>query len=210
MAIGIDIDEVLFPLLAPHCEFLNKKYNIHLEESQFKTYDFWENLAYLDDGERVSKEQATEDFYEFIATPEFRKIKPYPDAVKAVSELKNLDFLVAITSRQNELKNHTKWQLGYFFPKVFSDVVFGNKYAKNNSPEISKQKLCKDNDVKLLFEDNLHYALEVSKNAQVILFDKPWNQNCPINVSNIYKVKDWLDAPIIAKALYRKYNLRYE
>lgn len=207
MAIGIDIDEVLFPLLAPHCRFLNRKYNIHLEESQFSTYDFWDNPAYLDHGKRVTQKQATDDYYEFIKTPEFKRIEPYSGAVEAVSQLKELDSLIAVTSRQNELKNHTEMQLDYFFPQAFSKIVLGNRYANNSEPEISKIKLCKDNNTWLLLEDQKHYALEVSKFASVLLLDKYWNQGMPWDIPNIYKITGLADAPVIAKALYKKYNL---
>jgi len=205
MTIGIDIDEVLFPLVPKICKFLNKKHGISLAEKDFLSYDFWENPAYRINGVQATKQQAIEDFYEFIKNPEFRKIRPYPGAVKAVFELKKIDRLVAITSRQTELQNHTKWQMGYFFPKAFSNISFGNKYSKNSGPSITKRQLCRSNWVYLLLEDNLEYALEVSKDISVILFRKPWNSKFDSgSCNNIHPVENLEQAVEIAKSIYAR------
>ena len=205
MAIGIDIDEVLFPLVPEICKFLNKKHGISLSEESFISYDFWENPSYKINGVQANKQQAIEDFYEFIINPEFRKIRPYPGAAKAVFELKKLDRLVAITSRQTELQNHTKWQLGYFFPKAFSNIAFGNNYAKNSGPVITKRQLCRSNWVYLHLEDNLKYALEVSRDNLVILFKKPWNSEFDSgSCNNIHPVENLGEAVKIVKSIYSR------
>jgi len=203
MAIGVDIDEVLFPLVPEMCKFLNKKHGLSLTEESFFSYDFWENLDYRINGVQATKQQAIEDFYEFITNHEFRKIRPYPGAAKAIFELKKLDCLIAITSRQDELQNHTKWQLGYFFPRAFADVVFGNHYSKNSGPSISKRQLCKENYVNLLLEDNLNYALEVAKDIPVILFRKSWNRGFNSrDCNNLHPVENLEEAVKIAKEIY--------
>lgn len=205
MAIGIDIDEVMFPLVPEICKFLNTKHSINLTEESFLNYDFWENPAYKINGIQATKKQAIEDCYEFTANHKFRKIRPCPGAAKAIFELKRLDNLIAITSRQTELKNHTKWQLGYFFPKAFSDIAFGNHYSKNSGPSITKRQLCRSNWVYLLLEDNLKYALEVSKDISVILFRKPWNSEFDSgSCNNIHPIENLEEAVKIAKNIYSR------
>jgi uncharacterized HAD superfamily protein len=203
MAIGIDLDGVVFPIVPAVCEFLNKKHLLNLKEEDFVNYNFWENLAYQINGVQATEQQAKDDFYEFIKTHEFRKIRPYSGAIKGVYELRKLDWIISVTSRQNELQNHTRWQLGYFAPKAFSDIVFGNHYSNNSSPSISKQQLCRDNNVCLLMEDNLDYALEVSQDIPVILFRKPYNEKFnTLEGSNIRIVPNWEEAVIAAKEIY--------
>lgn len=207
MPIGIDIDEVLFPLVRHICPFLNRKYGINLEESQFLSYRFEENPNYLINGVQATKHQAVDDFYEFIQTPEFKSIKPFPEAARAVYELKQLDWIIAVTSRQDELdlRDHTKWQLEHFFPKTFQDVVFGNQHAKNLSPSISKQQLCQENYVSLLLEDNLEYASAVSHDIPVILFRKFWNKDVDrMNAPNIHPVSGWDEVFPTAKSVLKK------
>lgn len=202
MAIGIDLDEVVFPLVSKECKFLNKKYGINMSEQDFPSYKFWENSSYRINGVQATKQQTIDDFYEFIQTPEFRKIKPCPGAVKAIIELNKLDSLVAITSRQHELKEHTQWQLGYFFSGAFQDVIFGNHYSKNLSPTKSKRQMCRENNISLLLEDNWDYAYDVSQDFPVILFNKPWNENR--DSARIIRVSGWKKAVAEAKKIYRK------
>lgn len=205
MAIGTDIDEVVFPLVRHECKFLNKKHNINLTEEDFTIYNFWEIPKYKINGVQATREQARDDFLEFSKTSDFRKIQPYGDARKAIFELSEIDFVVGVTSRQHELENHTRWQLGYYFRRAFSDVVFGNHHSSNSRPSVSKRELCKDNYIWLLFEDNLDYAKEVSADIPVILFKRPWNSSfVPTPGSNIHSVDNWEQAVPLAKKLYKR------
>ncbi|MDP1728657.1 MAG: HAD hydrolase-like protein [archaeon] len=204
MAIGIDLDEVVFPCVEYFCKFLNKKHNINFKYKEVLTYNLSENAPYKIKGIQATKEQSIEDFYEFIETPEFKAIQPYPDAIEAISELRKLDFIVGITSRQNELQEHTRWQLNHFSPNLFSAIYFGNAYSKDKSkPQISKRELCKDHYVSLLLEDNARYALDVSQDIPVILFRRPWNTWLE-RADDIYPVANWQEAVITAQKIYKK------
>jgi len=204
MTIGIDLDEVVFPLVPHFCKFLRRKYKINISPEDFLSYHFWENPAYSINGVQATKQQAVDDFYEFIQTLEFKEIQPYPEAKISLLELKNLDSLIAITSRQIELREHTRRQLDYFFPNTFQDVVFGNQYPKNLEQSISKKDLCLQNKVRLFFEDNWDYACEISENIPVILFDKPWNKNR--SKEKITRVNSWKEALEVARRFYTYLN----
>jgi uncharacterized HAD superfamily protein len=191
MAIGVDLDEVVWPLLKHHCLFLNKKYGKNLVESDFFSYLFPEVYG-------ATQERATEDFYEFTETEFFTSIKPFEGSFKGLKELKKLDNLVAVTSRQNYLQEHTRKEIQRYFPNTFSKIVFGNSFSKTGK-NISKRKLCDRENVWLLLEDIPNYALEVSKDIPVILFDKHWNKD--VQGENIIRAYGWRDATDIAREL---------
>ena len=204
MAIGIDVDEVIFPLAEPLCIYLNRKHGINLELNQFKSYNFWENPHYKILGVQATKQQAIDDFHEYSETEEFKSIQPYPLARDWILELRGIDRLVAITSRQNKIQEDTMFNLGHYFPRLFEKARFGNHLSKDGKPEFSKLEMCREEKVRLMIEDNSFYAKQLSQYIPVILIDKPWNQDLPIDAPNIYRVKEGLDASIIAKALLKR------
>jgi len=55
--------------------------------------------------------------------------------------------------------------------------------------EFSKLNLCRKSGAKLLIEDQIKYAEEVSEEIPVILLNKPWNKG--FKRSNVYRAKDW-------------------
>jgi len=191
MVIGVDLDEVVWPLLKHHCLFLNQKYNLNLKESDFYTYKFWDIYG-------VTREKAIEDFYEFTETEFFRSIKPFNDSFEGLKELKKLDELVGVTSRQDYLQEHTRKEIKKYFPNIFSKIIFGNSLSKTGV-NISKRDICDGENVWLLLEDMRTYALEVSKDIPVILFDKYWNKD--VEGDNIIRAYNWEDITNIAREL---------
>ena len=60
-----------------------------------------------------------------------------------------------------------------------------------NTKGKTKGELCKDLNVDLMIEDDPKYAEDCAlKGINVLLLDKPWNQNC-IEHENIIRVKNW-------------------
>ena len=168
MVIGVDCDEVIFPLIPHHCIFLNKKYNLNLDWKKFTSYNFWEHYG-------RTRGQAIDDFKDFTNTDEFMKVMPIEGAVEGIRELKKLDDLYIITSRTDELNDKTHKWLEEHFNGIFSGVVFGNIFSTSGRKKIQKRQLCNENNISLLLEDHYDYALDVSRDVPVILFDKPWN-----------------------------------
>lgn len=207
MVIGIDIDEVLFPLVHPICVFLSRKHGIRLEESQFVTYNFWENPYYKIKGLQATKQQAIDDFLEYTETQDFKEIKPYPGTLEAIRELKKLDSLVAITSRQNQLQEYTFQQLDFYFRREFLGVLFGNDFSKKGGEHLSKRGLCRTNPyglVWLMIEDNADYARELSQDVHVIVPSRTWNREfTQLQLKNIYPSNSWIETIDIAKKLNR-------
>jgi uncharacterized HAD superfamily protein len=198
MAIGIDCDEVIFPLLPNHCIFLNKKHGINLDWNNFTTYNFWEHY-------NGTREQAVQDFVEFTSTDEFMRTMPIPGSQEGVGELRKLDELYLITSRTDKLRDKTQEWLDTHFPNLFSRLVFGNAFSNGEHKKTSKRQLCHENGVGLLLEDHYDYALDVSQDIPVLLFDRPWNRKYSSeNPRNIIRVKSWNQSVAAAEYLYRR------
>ncbi|MGD2072686.1 MAG: hypothetical protein PVG65_04270 [Candidatus Thorarchaeota archaeon] len=182
MAIGVDIDEVLVPMLEYHCQFLNRKHGLNLTKKDFYSYNFWEVY-------NVTKKQAIEDFLEFAETEECEEMQPFLGALKGVDELKEFRELYVITSRQLGIKDMTDRWLDRHFPGRFSKRFFGNSYNLELGKTHSKLELCKKNNIEVMIEDSPKNASEVASEIPVVLFDKPWNQN--VNGELIYRVYGW-------------------
>ncbi|MEK6886165.1 MAG: hypothetical protein AABX17_04325 [Nanoarchaeota archaeon] len=195
MVIGVDCDEVIFPLLPSHCAFLNDKYALNLDWRKFTSYNFWEHYG-------KTRGQAVQDFIEFTSTDEFMKVMPIEGSQEGIRELKKLDKLYIITSRTDNLKDKTNNWLEQHFQGIFSGVVFGNIFSNNGRKKISKRQLCSENNISLLLEDHWDYALDVSQDIPVVLFDKPWNQDKKDNSGRIIRVYSWKEAIEEARKFY--------
>jgi len=182
MRIGIDCDEVLFPLVENLCPFLNKKYQLNLNQSSFTTYQFWEHY-------NSTRDKAIDDFLEFTDSSEFSEIAPIRGAVKSIDELKKFGELYLVTSRQHSLRDKTESWIHRYFSGKFSKIIFGNSFSKTGA-KISKRDICHENSINTLLEDLPDYAKEVSLEIPVILFDKPWNQSAEC-LPNILRVGNW-------------------
>jgi uncharacterized HAD superfamily protein len=196
MKIGIDCDEVIFPLLPNHCIFLNKKYGINLDWNKFTTYNFWEQY-------NGTKDQAVKDFEDFTATEEFMRTLPIEGSPEGVRELRKLGELYLITSRSDNLADKTREWLDKHFEGLFSKLVFGNTFSYGDSQKTPKRQLCRENNIKMLLEDHYDYALDVAQDIPVILFNRPWNAKyAQENRENITRVKNWEQAVKVAKFIY--------
>lgn len=197
MVIGVDCDEVIFPLLDNHCVFLNKKYSININPRMFSSYDFWRHYG-------ATREQAVGDFIEFTATDEFMNVSPIEGAQEGIRELRKLDELYIITSRTANIKDKTQTWLDKHFPGLFSEIYFTNVFSNGEYNRLTKRELCKNHHASLLLEDHLDYALDVSQDIPVILFDKPWNQKLQSPIPNVYKIRAWPEVLPVAKAILKK------
>lgn len=191
--IGVDLDEVLCPTLSQHCKFLNEKYSLKLKEDDFFSYEFYE--IYI-----VSQQQAINDFLKFTQTPLFNNLRPFPYAREFCFELKKLDDLCLITSRQNSLVNATNNFINTYFLGIFSKIAFGNLYSFNGERK-GKLQLCHENNCSLLIEDDPKHVIQVAKEIPVIMPRKPWNKK--IKETKMIKIAENLEEAVeIARKIH--------
>lgn len=181
MVIAIDVDEVLFPLKKEFYNYLNEKFIIDLDP-ETNNYDLAVEIG-------LSYETRTKLYYDFVEKGCFSFMKPLEGAVEGIKNLKKLDDLFAVTSRQNFTEKATKYNIEKYFPKMFSGICFGNYHNLSDQNRISKKELCDAMNAKLLIEDQLVHVRDLNSEIPVILFDKPWNQN--FEAENVYRAKNW-------------------
>lgn len=192
MAIGIDVDDVLFPFVPHFCRFLNWKYGLNLSEKDIHSYQMWKVY-------HVTMQQNLDDIGEFSETPAFRQITPYEHSIEGVKQLRELDSLLLITSRRIHFRKHTENQINYFFPGLFSSILLGNAFPQSGK-EVKKRELCNENSIWLMLEDCKSYALDISRDIPVIVPAKPWNLEA--HGSNIIRVSGmWKRIPEVAQEL---------
>ena len=182
MVIAIDIDEVLFPLKENFYRYINQRFNT--------SYD-WRNPHYelaielgKPYGERV------EIYFDFLKTETFRDAPPIPGSVPGIEKLARLEDLYAVTSRQDVLREDTERFLKKYFPGRFSGLEMGNHHNLAGEEETTKMEMCRKIGARLLIEDQLKYAIEVSRAIHVILFSQPWNLES-FKRKNIFYAQNW-------------------
>lgn len=193
MIIGVDIDEVLFPLKKTFYSYLNRRFNWDLD---------WRTPHYLFGADwGRSMEEGAILYAEFTDTLYFREMAPILGADEGMRALNGLSEEVwAITARANFLREATEESLERHFTKTFSGFEMGNHYNFRTGGAIfSKLELCAKRNVSLLVEDQVKYATELSKTIPVILFDRPWNQG--FGAENVYRAKSWGEIVNIAASL---------
>ena len=192
--IGVDCDEVLFPLKQPLYDFINELKGVNLKWRS-SNYDFGIELG-------LSYEERVGLYNTFVWANKLEEIKPYPNAFEGMKELKKYFDLVLITSRQNFVREKTEKSLEKYFPKIFSYIEIGNHhnlFEKNNSR--TKLEMCRLRNVDLLIEDQTKYAEELNGEIPMILFDQPWNQG--FKRKNVYRAKDWEEVVKMTKEILK-------
>lgn len=85
--------------------------------------------------------------------------------------------LVVVTSRQHVIRDETLEWIDRHYPKVFSDVHFGNHFAKSGQSK-KKSEICEEIGADVLIDDNPRYAHEcASSGMHVLLFN--WQRQYP-------------------------------
>ena len=183
MKIGVDLDDVLADFLSALIEYHNDTYRTSLTRDQFQSYRFWETWG-------GTKEEAIQKVYDFHKTQYSKSIKPIAGSQEAIRILKSDNDLCVITAKQDEIVDTVRAWVPKQYSDAFSDIFFANHYSQNGSSRTKKQ-ICDSNDVVLLIEDSLDYALEcLSPKRTILLLDSPWNK-CSGLPQGIYRVHSW-------------------
>ncbi len=185
MKIGFDLDECLGELILSFLSYYNNTYGTNYRFEDVKSY----NLEDLIGGTRLGAIKCVHKFYE---TNYFKEIPVVIGSRNAVEELIKNNEAVVITSRPLIIKKQTERWLNHHFYDKFKDVILTNEWSVEGGNN-SKADICRDLGVNCFIEDNLNYAIELSKKGiKVFLLDKPWNKNGELN-ENITRVKNYYE-----------------
>lgn len=97
--------------------------------------------------------------------------------------MKERHDLVVVTSRQHIIRDETLEWIDTHFPGIFSDIHFGNHFAKSGQSR-KKSEICEQVGADVLIDDNPRYAHEcASSGMHVLLFNwkkqYPWSRQPP-------------------------------
>jgi len=186
MTIGVDLDDVLADTMGPLIRFHNDTYGTKLQREHFLSPRWWEVWG-------GTRDQSVNKFFEFTETLHFKDLQPLEEAIEAIDELSKKHELIVITSRQTEFITETKRWIKAHFPGKFRDIFVTNHahWAKTGT-SMTKLEVCQKENVDVLIEDNLEYAVECAiENTKVLLLDAPWNQGkLPKNVHRVFSWKE--------------------
>jgi uncharacterized HAD superfamily protein len=181
--ICIDIDEVLAAYIVDLLLWHNAKYGTSLRYADVWNY----SLSKIWDCDHAEERKRVN---EFESDERMIAIKTIPGAVSGIKELAKQHTLIAVTSRQNAMRQVTRQWLQLHFGDSFSDVLFTDNDSFHTA-RFSKSQLCKDAGA-ALFVDDLHWHCQdcAEKGIPTVIFGHyPYNKE---NVhSSIKRVADW-------------------
>lgn len=185
--IGIDIDDVLADFLPTFIGWHNKVHDTSVNYENFWTYQFEGvfGLPAKTMGERVKT---------FLASREFKEMKPVFGAQEAIKALSQKYFLSVITSRPEMLEQATFSWIYSHFGSVFERLHFAkNSYVSWSNHLKTKREICLEEGIALMLEDSPDYAISLADtNIPVVLRDTPWNRK--INHPRIHRARDMIHA----------------
>lgn len=117
------------------------------------------------------------------------------DKIKEI-QLKWYDTHIVTARDSTILGEYTKSWLDKHFPEMFEQIHHANHmWAFGNA--IPKSKLCKQNWISIMIEDNLDYALELTRNGiKTYLLHKPWNYKRDEKHELLKRVEHWWEIEI--------------
>ena len=184
MTIGVDIDEVLFPLLPAVIEFHNERYGTSFKIEDFHHYRWWDVFG-------ISREEAVREYHDFWREGRAEQIHPIEGAIEAIGILSEKESVVAVSLRQNEYENRTRDVLRKYFGSNISDVYLCNHFSSSGERK-NKADVCADIGVRLLIDDFLEIARDCSdRGIRFLLFgDYEWNQSKSLP-TGVERAKNW-------------------
>lgn len=184
--IGFDLDEVLIAFLDTFLPFYNARHNTGWKKDDFFSYDFDKVLG-------IPLENIIKDIYAFHKTALSRNMPAVDGAEEGIAKLKGKADLYVITGRQLKVKSLTEQLVEKNFNGSFKDVLFANYHTLEGKQQYPKPKICRDFGIKLMVEDLMHYAIDISKenDIPVIVPRYNWNKNIKVKGTKVSYAQDW-------------------
>jgi uncharacterized HAD superfamily protein len=168
--LAVDIDEVLAHFMPALLAFHNNVFETAYTSENMFSYNFhlvWGGTA----------DDCSDKMDRFFSSSFFHGIQPVEGAKDALTKLGEKFDLQIVTSRQLKLEIETREWIQTHFGGVFSEVHFGNHYAREGVSR-KKSEICREIAAVGLIDDSFSYACDCAHaGLPVILFgDYAWNR----------------------------------
>lgn len=179
--IGIDLDEVLVPLLPRLKKYYVNKYK-KTPRGTVK-YDFSE----IFNMNKIESAKFVEEYYNSI---DAYLNEPYKNSKNFLIWLKNNEYKISlITDRQYYARKYTKIWCDFHFEDLYDKIYYTNKQSHTGG-EINKTVLCDVLNIDTIIDDNEN-ELDISNHKTNILYgDYVWQNK---NIMNVEYAKDYED-----------------
>ncbi len=182
MNIGIDIDDVLVDTSTYMLRHLNEIFGTGYKREQILAWHIEE--LFLEHGTREELFLKIRDY----ARTRGEEILPLAGAVEAVKVLSKDNLLIAITAREEDLKEMTIRSLEKNFKGNIKEVYFAGLSGKKRR---KKSDIIREKNIDLYIDDRWEYVLDCAlTGCKVLLFDHPWNRRGELP-SNVTRVHNW-------------------
>jgi uncharacterized protein len=167
--IGFDLDDVLFNLMDPLCQWHNWAHDTSHTRDDYSSFDL--HKVWMCEGA-----EARSRVWNFYQSEQYRRAFPVEGAIDALREIKKDFSCVIVTARPESMEEETRAWLDVHFPGVFDEVCFTNHFHGDGIKR-SKSSVCLELGVSIFIEDALHNAHDIAgAGIPVLLFDTPWNK----------------------------------
>lgn len=189
--IAIDCDDVLCTCLDSFISWYNVKFQGNLTWADLTDYRMYDTL-----GRPAEYWSVIWDLWKDDGM--YRKVTVVPGAKEAIAELQRDFDLIVVTSRDESLREDTRYWLDQHFPNVFKSVKMTNSWT-TDLPSKSKSQICIEEGAIALVDDYLGYCLDAATSVNVVCLFNHMGQNTYTNVDerkhslpiNIVEVHDW-------------------
>mmetsp|Transcript_26225 Transcript_26225/g.68883 ORF Transcript_26225/g.68883 Transcript_26225/m.68883 type:complete len:214 (-) Transcript_26225:1741-2382(-) len=169
--VAVDIDEVLCAFVDPLARFTAATFGATATAADFFSYTFRE-VWKCDEAESTKRVQA------FLESADFESGLPVlTGARKGLGRLAQKYRLVAVTSRQTQIKVVTEAWIDREFPELFAAVHFGNHWGLTGEKR-SKSEMCRAEGAVCLIDDSPKYVRQCATalDSAILFGEYPWNR----------------------------------
>lgn len=180
MRIGVDLDDVIVEFSKTFLDFYNKKKSTRFEYRGWTKYQFADSFGLDREGVNLVAE-------EFFNSNLFYELDFFKDSKKCLNQLSKKNQLYIVTSRPIRHGEKTKKFIEGNLPGVFNEIFYSDEVCKDHAQ--GKAEICKREQIEIIIEDNLEYALCCNQNKiKPIIFNRNWNKEYS---NGILRAGDW-------------------
>ncbi len=184
----IDIDDVLAETTRSLARHARSHFGKDVSFEKMTTFDLRISLQ-LHEDEYPS-------FMDEVHRPDFlRALPPTADAPQVLAIWKASGARIdLITGRPSKSRQATiDWLEDHSI--IYDSLEFIDKYGRYSEEPTARLSDLTDRHYKFAIEDSASVATYLAKNtrSRVLLYDRPWNQNTPLENGPIKRVRTWRD-----------------